>query len=761
MKKYLCYLIIFFFATPLSASIDFNIEKVNTSAKCQSFFSNATMLVEEPYMYALTSYGLEIYEIQDGGSLHVLSQLPLQKSRRFVKKDNFIYVGSHEMIDPVVFDPYQLYISQINVNDPYNPEITNTLEFDNSYRSMIPVLMGDYFIARAYWGPDAIYTIPDLNYYGTLPDEDMWLKTINDTICINWTNEPSVIDLYNTANILNFQYITTMDLSSYHGDYGVQSFMTINDTILCVSGFSAVSFWNIEDVTQWEYIGHYESSYYIDNATNLAISESYMVLTQRDGLALVDISDMSNPCCIDFVNYAYYNIRCIVHYNEKFYVATSYDGIDIYKIESYELALVEDFYEYPAFYGSHLFYNKLFIQTWHDGIYVFDITNPLHPTEVVTCLKDMPFKTLHGHDHLLVVKDYEELNIKIYDLCDPTNPVLRNTIDGLLINDWNYSLVRFDEVEPNALYLCNVLDGKIRKYDIAEMGNPTLMFTYNEIPQMCSFDIKDGLGYLLTTDTHPQKLYLIDGLCNNNPNIVNTLNNFSNYTYSPGIQICGDYLCMRYSSEYDETKFYSLDEPNDPQFLFKLEIPSTNSWPEIYDNLIFSKTNNVGFVYDLNESKNDTLHYIDYFPGLFWMYDYKFYDVGNTHYLFVTEQSSIGVYEFNYSYGIDDEPDVSEEPFASYPNPFSTSTTISLSLTPRLLYATPRQANLHELTQIKIYNVKGQLVRELSAFPNGGLGTSSVVWDGKDENRNDVKSGVYFYKISGEDEHIGKVVKLK
>ena len=185
MKKSIFGVIFLSLNLSLFASIDFNIEKVNTFAKCQSFFSNATMLVEEPYIYALTSYGLDIYEIQDDGSLHVLSQLPLQKSRRFVKKDDYIYIGSHEIIYPDVFDPYPLYIYQINVNDLYNPDITNTLEFDNSYRSMIPVLIGDYFIARAYWGPDAVYTIPDLEYYGTLPDEDMWLKIINDTIPIS------------------------------------------------------------------------------------------------------------------------------------------------------------------------------------------------------------------------------------------------------------------------------------------------------------------------------------------------------------------------------------------------------------------------------------------------------------------------------------------------------------------------------------------------------------------------------------------------
>ena len=47
-----------------------------------------------------------------------------------------------------------------------------------------------------------------------------------------------------------------------------------------------------------------------------------------------------------------------------------------------------------------------------------------------------------------------------------------------------------------------------------------------------------------------------------------------------------------------------------------------------------------------------------------------------------------------------------------------------------------------------------------SSFPNPCLGMTNVVWDGKDKSGNEVKSGVYFYKIDNDDKHIGKVVKL-
>jgi flagellar hook assembly protein FlgD len=44
---------------------------------------------------------------------------------------------------------------------------------------------------------------------------------------------------------------------------------------------------------------------------------------------------------------------------------------------------------------------------------------------------------------------------------------------------------------------------------------------------------------------------------------------------------------------------------------------------------------------------------------------------------------------------------------------------------------------------IEIYNVKGQLVRQIAAAERG------TSWDCHDTNNNLVSSGVYFYRLSG------------
>jgi len=100
------------------------------------------------------------------------------------------------------------------------------------------------------------------------------------------------------------------------------------------------------------------------------------------------------------------------------------------------------------------------------------------------------------------------------------------------------------------------------------------------------------------------------------------------------------------------------------------------------------------------------------------------------------------------------EPQYQEGTFllTSYPNPFSTSTTISYNAT----------TNFHELSKIKIYNIKGQIVHEfLPVAPSPGHPVS-VTWDGKDRNNTPVSNGIYYYIFETEGRtHTGKMVLLR
>jgi flagellar hook assembly protein FlgD len=50
---------------------------------------------------------------------------------------------------------------------------------------------------------------------------------------------------------------------------------------------------------------------------------------------------------------------------------------------------------------------------------------------------------------------------------------------------------------------------------------------------------------------------------------------------------------------------------------------------------------------------------------------------------------------------------------------------------------------------VKIYNILGQLVREIRCSGTQEL-KAGVYWDGRDEEGLEVPSGAYFYEIAGE-----------
>jgi len=72
----------------------------------------------------------------------------------------------------------------------------------------------------------------------------------------------------------------------------------------------------------------------------------------------------------------------------------------------------------------------------------------------------------------------------------------------------------------------------------------------------------------------------------------------------------------------------------------------------------------------------------------------------------------------------------------NYPNPFSGNTTIAFTL----------KNHTSDDIKIGIYNVRGQLVKILSAQSGNELVTAQ--WDGSDQSGKSVPAGVYFYRIN-------------
>ncbi|MDP3115446.1 MAG: C25 family cysteine peptidase [Candidatus Cloacimonadaceae bacterium] len=85
----------------------------------------------------------------------------------------------------------------------------------------------------------------------------------------------------------------------------------------------------------------------------------------------------------------------------------------------------------------------------------------------------------------------------------------------------------------------------------------------------------------------------------------------------------------------------------------------------------------------------------------------------------------------------------------NFPNPFNPSTTIRYSISEE------------GKTSIKIFNIKGQLIRVL-ADGIKAKGSHAVVWDGTDNNGRAVSSGIYLYRLeSGKHRQTKRMLMLK
>ncbi|MCD4697441.1 MAG: T9SS type A sorting domain-containing protein [Bacteroidales bacterium] len=87
---------------------------------------------------------------------------------------------------------------------------------------------------------------------------------------------------------------------------------------------------------------------------------------------------------------------------------------------------------------------------------------------------------------------------------------------------------------------------------------------------------------------------------------------------------------------------------------------------------------------------------------------------------------------------------------SNYPNPFNPSTTIEFSI---------QNDSYIELT---IFNIKGQKIKNL-VNNESSRGNHSIIWNGDDDFRKPVSSGIYYYKlnINGKSEVVKKCLLLK
>jgi hypothetical protein len=341
------------------------------------------------------------------------------------------------------------------------------------------------------------------------------------------------------------------------------------------------------------------------------------------------------------------------------------------------------------------------------------------------------YKVLEGKDNLVWVKDFTDYSYKIFDISNPEEPILRNTIP---VGDWlqiSWSCLRFDGSNTDEVYLYFIDSTRIMKYNISEPGDPQLLFDYYPMVEGYSFFVKDGYGYIAEPTTDSNNLYILEGLVENEPYISTTLENFSPAYEDFYLQLLGDKLFTR----NEPIKSYELSNPLEPEFLYQLEYDTQGRLNSHNDYLVGKQANYLP-IYDISNVQNTIVPAEMILELISAAYGCNFFEIDGQEYMFVVEVSAIEVFEINNTSNIGELEVVDMGTnLSNYPNPFNPETTINFSL------------NEAGPVELAIYNIKGQKIKTLvnETLPAQNY---NIVWNGRDDNNQQVSSGVYFYRMN-------------
>ena len=234
-------------------AIEFNYEKINEFAIGGNYDGDGKIIVEFPYMYAASRYGLEIYEIDTDNNVELINRLPLFDDTRVLHiKNNIAYVISVSFFE----NHYRLY--KIDISNILEPVILDSIYFEDEVCLTIGDIYNDYLIFVCECNDEyynfyyKIYKIPELEFIQNYPINGAWFIQINDSLAIKYEYS-NTYTLYDFSDPENISEITQIYLET-GGIPGLDNIQTINDSIVAGIAEEGVVFWNYSDVTNWEYI---------------------------------------------------------------------------------------------------------------------------------------------------------------------------------------------------------------------------------------------------------------------------------------------------------------------------------------------------------------------------------------------------------------------------------------------------------------------------------------------------------------------------
>ena len=761
MKKYF-YIILCLIPIILS-SLTFEFDKIDEFAESGDYGDGHRLLIENNYMYSISHYGFEINAVNEFGALTRISLIPIEGNVDGIEKignNAFVSVSS-------IFrrqDEILSAIYKIDVSDPYEPVIVDSIIFPENIKNNVLRIYGGYLvyhkleeINNQFIITQLVFIDPDIFEEVTYFSINNWTCPLRENYFLHRRNYTDLIfDVYDYTNIYNIQMVGSVDFEECPTEF--MKIYAINDDNLVLLGNESISIYDISDLSDIQLVSTY---YKYNNASPfgdcIKIDNFLLIPSQSAGIEVIDITDVENPVLFDFWEYPidelsivgpfFITLAGIIYDNGHIYVGSYHHGILLMNYQEGMIEYVDNFINNRTNKEFQIYNNNYLITSgFSKGLYVYDIENVNSP-ELFTILLDeldvQAFEIINEHIYLIYINVEFDYYFCVYDISNLSNPILR--WDELI----NFSpLLIINENEPDNIYVRSNVNSfqslEIRKYDINDPENieQILLYEYPEIMLRPPFFFDGYLYALGHYENEESDLFIFGGFEDENPELVNQITNFVD---GFKIQMINSYLNTSPSNLFGMDSFYYLDDPINPELAFTIQNTSRIYNNYCIDNVLFSPSRYTVYLYDIEGNPSGELEPFNYFnPNS----DYRgisFFSHGEEDYFFCEQLECISTYNYSIETSAEDELPKSKIALSNYPNPFNPETTISFSVTQN-----------SDFVSLEIYNIKGQKVKKLE-IRNMKLGINEVVWDGKDENNKPVSSGVYMYQLKVD----GKAVASK
>ena len=258
---------------------------------------------------------------------------------------------------------------------------------------------------------------------------------------------------------------------------------------------------------------------------NATISGNYAFIADGGsggGVHIVDISDISNPTLVKFVDTADQAHEVIVVGNYA-YVATEDGGfsvVDISNLNNASEIVTRHLFGDDAAAGLVIDGNYAYVANntesgGNGGLVIFDISDPTNPIQVGSLVMDYPWQIAKSGNYVYIAA--QTGGMKVIDVSNPTIPTLVSTYSDV-------TTVRDVVVSANYLYLACGNDG-VKIFDISTPNLPNLVGSYDSGNNVNGVAVSGNYVYVADNTKNIKVLDISD---NTNPTLKTILTTTAN-----------------------------------------------------------------------------------------------------------------------------------------------------------------------------------------------------------------------------------------